>query len=210
MLKSNPVISIAGPVGQLETLVLHPEAGRERGVAVLNHPNPLYGGTHHNKVIQTAAKTLQKMGYVCYLPNVRGTGKSEGEHDYGVGESDDVLNVWEYVRRAHPDLMRRTVLGGFSFGGYVSTRVAAQVACDQLLLIGAAVSKYAEPAPAVPDIERTLMIHGAQDEVIALEDVLAWCAPQNLPLIVLAEAGHFFHGKLPQLAASIERFFRED
>lgn len=204
MLKKQEKIFIEGPVGRLETLVIAPEY--PQGVAVLNHPNPLYGGTHDNKVIRTAANTLKEMGYLCYLPNSRGTGNSEGEHDYGKGEAEDVLAVWDYIRRNHRDLMRQTALCGFSFGAYVSTFVAQRIAVDKLLLIGAAVGKYPIPAPSVPHREQTLLIHGQQDEVIALNDVLTWCAPQSLPVITIADASHFFHGKLPELASAIRRF----
>lgn len=205
MLKKTQKIDIDGPVGRLETLMIVPEY--PQGVAVLNHPNPLHGGTHDNKVIRTAANTLQKMGYLCYLPNSRGTGNSEGAHDYGRGEVEDVLVVWDYVRRKHADLAHQTVLGGFSFGAYVSIFVAQHIRADKLLLIGAAVNKYPIIAPSVPDIEHTLMIHGQHDEVIKLDDVLAWCAPQKLPAVVVPNAGHFFHGQLPQLAGVIQRFF---
>lgn len=206
ILKTQEKILIDGPVGALETLILQPGAGDARGIAVLNHPNPLYGGTHNNKVIQTAAKSLKNKGYVCYLPNLRGVGESAGTHDYGRGEMDDVLSVWAYARRAHPELSHRMLLGGFSFGGYVSAHVAHRVDCERLLLIGAAVTKYDPPAPAVPNIARTLVIHGAADEVISLQAILDWCAPQDLPVTVLADAGHFFHGKLPFLSTTITRF----
>ena len=84
MLKPD-IIQIPGPAGLLETIYLPSTQESARGVAVINHPNPLQGGTNTNKVIQTAAKALSQLGFHCYLPNLRGVGNSEGEHDYGRG-----------------------------------------------------------------------------------------------------------------------------
>ena len=131
MLTLENALDIAGPAGKLATLYL-PAQGRERGVAVINHPNPRQGGTNTNKVIQTAAKALNQLGFHCYLPNLRGVGSSEGEHDYGRGETDDCIAVIDYARAQHPGAAQ-FVLGGFSFGGYVSL-IAAQARRPDLLL----------------------------------------------------------------------------
>ena len=200
MLKQLQKVDIAGPVGRLETIVI-PAQGEASGVAVICHPNPTQGGSNSNKVVQTAAKTLSQLGYCCYLPNLRGVGASEGEHDYGDGEVDDVLAVVAYARGQHGELP--LALAGFSFGGFVAARTRARIPADKLLLMGVAVGKYAIPTPAVP--EDTLLIHGEMDEVIPLAAVLDWARPQQLPLIVLPDAGHFFHGRLLQLAALIKR-----
>ena len=98
------------------------------------------------------------------------------------------------------------MIAGFSFGGYVSTFAAQQRTPDLLLLIGAAVAHYPVPAPYVPDIRKTLFIHGADDEVIELAKPLQWCGEQSLPLIVIPQSSHFFHGKLIELRDAINRF----
>lgn len=204
MLSPHTLIHINGPVGLLETLYL-PAQNTVRGVAVINHPNPTQGGTFTNKVIQTAAKCLSQMGFHCYLPNLRGTGNSAGSYDGGRGETDDCIAVADYARATHPDAPE-LVLAGFSFGGYVATFAAQQRAPDLLLLIGAALGHYPQPAPPVPHPERTVIIHGAEDEVVALSKPLSWAAAQNLPVIVLPECSHFFHGKLIVLRDTINRF----
>jgi uncharacterized protein len=193
-------ISIAGPAGMLETLLL-PAEGERVGVAVICHPNPLQGGTNTNKVVQTAARALAQRGYDCYCPNLRGVGESQGVHDHGVGEVDDVLAVVEHARAGDDGLP--LLLAGFSFGGFVAARTRERIEADKLLLIGVAVGKYAIPTPAVP--ADTLVIHGEADEVVPLADVLDWARPQGLPLIVFPGVGHFFHGKLLDLAACIKR-----
>lgn len=204
MLKPDTVLTLNGPAGLLETLYI-PAKGNERGVAVINHPNPTQGGTFTNKVIQTAAKVLAELGYHCYLPNLRGTGNSEGTYDHGRGETDDCVAVADFARAQHPQA-QQLVLAGFSFGGYVAVFAAQQRSPDILLLIGAALGHYPVPAPAVPDTSRTVMIHGADDEVVALSKPLAWAAPQNLPVVVLPECSHFFHGKLVPLRDTVRRF----
>lgn len=205
-LQNQNVFFIQGQVGKLETLYL-PAKGEERGVAVVHHPNPTQGGTFTNKVIQTAAKCLTQMGFHCYLPNSRGTGNSEGSYDHGKGETDDFVALIDHARAQHPHASKLAIVG-FSFGGYVATFAAQQREPDLLLLIGAAVGHYNEQAaaPHVPDINKTLVIHGADDEVVALAKPLKWCAEQDLPIVVLPESSHFFHGKLIALRDAINRF----
>jgi alpha/beta superfamily hydrolase len=200
MLKQPHKLDITGPVGQLETIFV-PAAGDTTGIAVICHPNPTQGGTNTNKVIQTAAKALSQLGYACYLPNLRGVGHSEGEHDYGAGEVDDVLAVVAHARAEQGELP--LALAGFSFGGFVAARTRARIEADKLLLMGVAVGKYEIATPDVP--ADTLVIHGEEDEVIPLAAVMDWARPQQLPVIVLPAAGHFFHGRLIQLGALIKR-----
>lgn len=200
MLKQPELLEIAGPAGKLSTIVV-PAVGEASGVAVICHPNPLEGGTNTNKVVQTAAKALSQLGYVCYCPNLRGVGQSEGEHDYGRGEVDDVLAVVDYAKNQHGSLP--LALAGFSFGGYVVAHARQRIEADQLLLMGVAAGRYEIPVPPVP--EGTLVIHGEEDEVIPLSAVMDWARPQNLPVIVFPGTGHFFHGKLIPLAKMIQR-----
>ncbi|WP_159878000.1 alpha/beta hydrolase [Aquitalea denitrificans] len=200
MLKALNKIVVAGPVGGLETIVVLPQAAI-RGVAVICHPNPLQGGTNTNKVVQTTAKALSQLGYACYCPNLRGVGESEGGHDHGIGEVDDVLAVIAHARNEHGELP--LALAGFSFGGFVAARTRAVIEADKLLLMGVAVGKYEIPTPSVP--ADTLVIHGEEDEVIPLSAVMDWARPQDLPVLVFPGAGHFFHGKLVKLGQMIQR-----
>ena len=206
MLKPNNIVQITGPVGILETIYLPPQ-GVERGVAVINHPNPRQGGTNTNKVIQTAAKALNQLGFHCYLPNLRGVGNSEGEHDYGGGESEDCLAVIDYARAQHPQV-NKLAIAGFSFGGYVSLFAASQCSPDLLLLMAPAVGMYQqrETEPNVPDATKTLLIHGETDEVVPVSNAFNWAAEQDIPVVVLPRASHFFHGKLILLRNTILRF----
>lgn len=203
MHNKHEIMTFTGPVGRLEALYL-PAKGDEQGVAVINHPNPLHGGTFTNKVIQTAAKALSELGFHCYLPNLRGVGGSDGSHDYGRGETDDCLSVIEQARQRHPDAAR-LVVAGFSFGGYVALFAARACRPDALLLLAPAVGMYDVPAADAFDAAKTLLIHGATDDVVALENALDWAAEQAMPVVVIPDAGHFFHGKLMILRTQIGR-----
>lgn len=203
MQKISRTIFIEGPMGQLETLYLPALTEPPKAVAVICHPNPLQGGLNTNKVVQTAAKSLSRLGYACYCPNLRGVGQSAGVHDYGVGEVADILAVIESAKLRHKT--EQVILAGFSFGAYVSTFVPQHTAIEKLLLIGAAVGIYAKPTPAVAS--NTLLIHGEKDDVVPLNHVTTWAAAQNLAMIVVPDTGHFFHGKLLLLSDIISRYF---
>ena len=195
--------TIAGPAGTLEVALnlpaTHPDQ-EPRGIALIAHPHPQQGGTLDNKVAQTLAKTFVALDYASVRLNFRGVGKSEGAFDDGVGETDDALAALAFARSKFPGLASASpVLAGFSFGTFVQTRVAQTVTPERMVLIAPAVSRFA-PAPVPAD---TIVIHGEEDDIVALGDVLAWARPQHLPILVFPGCGHFFHGRLPQLQRAI-------
>ncbi|WP_434779853.1 alpha/beta hydrolase [Neisseria sp. Ec49-e6-T10] len=202
-MKKPDTLMITGPVGQLETIII-PAQISPKGVAIICHPNPLQGGTNTNKVVQTIAKALSEEGFECYCPNLRGVGLSAGEHDYGKGEVDDVLAIIEYAKQSHQT--EEVILAGFSFGGYVALFSAQKTVVSRLLLVAPAVGKYTIPAPDSFDVERTMLIQGEEDDVITLSMALEWARPQNLPVIVVPGAGHFFHGQLIKLKQLVSRY----
>jgi len=188
-------VAIQGDAGSIEAVVDHP-AETPRGVALVAHPHPLFGGTLDNKVAQTLARAFTELGYVAVRPNFRGVGGTQGEHDHGEGETDDLVRVaaWASEKYGHS----RTVLAGFSFGAFVVTRVAKRVELERLVLVAvpngliAGARSYApEPVPA-----DTLIIHGEQDETVPLSRVFDWVRPQELPVVVIPGADHFFHRRL--------------
>jgi alpha/beta superfamily hydrolase len=130
--------------------------------------------------------------------NFRGVGASEGEFDGGVGETDDAHAALDHARaRFGPALP--IALAGFSFGCFVQWRLAQRVAVQRLVLVGPAVGRFAI-GPVPP---QTIVIHGEDDEVVPLADVFAWARPQELPIVVFPGCGHFFHGRLQRLTATI-------
>ncbi|HEX2826572.1 MAG TPA: alpha/beta fold hydrolase [Burkholderiales bacterium] len=186
-------VSIDGAAGAIETDINDP-GDRRRGIALIAHPNPVQGGTKDNKVVTTLAKAFYNLGYVALRPNFRGVGKSEGAHDKGIGETEDLLRVAAYAKERYGDIP--LLLAGFSFGSFVQTRVAKRIECERMVLVGPAVIRF--PAETVP--ANTLVIHGEHDEVVPLQNVLDWARPQQLPIVVIPGGEHFFHGRLNQLA----------
>jgi alpha/beta superfamily hydrolase len=191
---------ISGPAGKIETDVNDP-GGARRGIALIAHPNPVQGGTKDNKVVTTLAKALFSLEYVVARPNFRGIGASEGSHDEGRGETDDLVAVAAHLQRQFGALP--LVLAGFSFGSFVQTRVAKRLPPQRMVLVGPAVNRF--PAETVPP--DTLIIHGEEDDVVPLAAVLDWARPQGLPVVVVPGVGHFFHGHLNLLADIVVRNF---
>jgi uncharacterized protein len=201
MTRGEQRLSITGPSGALELALNLPEQA-PRGIALIAHPHPLQGGTMDNKVVQTLAKTFAGLGYVGVRFNFRGVAGSAGVFDDGTGETDDALAALAHARTAYGELP--LVLAGFSFGTFVQTRVAQQVAAERMVLIAPAVARFGtSPVPA-----DTIVIHGEEDDVVALADVFAWARPQQLPIVVFPGCGHFFHGRLPQLTRIIAGMWR--
>ena len=211
------ILGVPGAAGRIDVAVDRPEptaqepqSGVVRGLAVIAHPHPLYGGTRDNKVVQTLARALLALGYVCWRPDFRGVGDSEGVHDAGTGETEDLLAVIAAARAAEPggsDLP--LVLAGFSFGTMVQSRVAARLVqagtpAAKLVFVGTAASRFGiEPVP-----DDTLVIHGETDETVPLAAVLDWARPQSLPVVVIPGADHFFHHKLTVIKQLVMRALR--
>jgi alpha/beta superfamily hydrolase len=194
-------VFIAGGAGRIETVVDRP-AGAARGVALVAHPHPLYGGTLDNKVVQTLAKTFVELGYAAVRPNFRGVGASEGAHDEGRGETEDLLRVLAHARSDFGELP--LVLAGFSFGAAVQTQVARREKPQRVVLVGPAVGRF--PSEAVPP--DSIVIHGELDETVPLSRVLDWARPQELPVVVVPGADHFFHLRLHVIKNIVKNSWR--
>jgi alpha/beta superfamily hydrolase len=201
--------SFPGPAGALE-IALDAPAGASRGVAVIAHPHPLFGGTLDNKVVQTLARAFVQCGWTTVRFNFRGVGGSAGSHDEGRGEIDDMLAVVQQVAPQSPAGGGPVLaLAGFSFGAFVTTHVFERLnptrEIEKLVLVGTSVSR----APAAPIAEaahaKTLVVHGEQDDTVLLSAVLDWARPQVLPVTVIPGGGHFFHGQLPLLKNLVAR-----
>jgi len=178
-----------------------------RGLAVIAHPHPLFGGTMDNKVVQTLARAFVSCGWGAVRFNFRGVGGSEGVHDEGRGEREDMLQVIEQLAPEGP-----LAIAGFSFGAFVASRAAellwAQRDIRQLVLVGTAASRFSVATLPAEAHDRTLVIHGEQDDTVPLAAVLDWARPQSLPVTVVPGGGHFFHGQLPLLKSLVVRHLR--
>jgi alpha/beta superfamily hydrolase len=186
---------LTGSAGQLQCALNIPFDQTPIGIALVAHPHPLYGGTMDNKVTQTLARTFVALGYAVARMNFRGVGLSEGVHDHGLGETKDMQVLLNHMQTLYPGLP--VALAGFSFGAFVQARLRRIMAEEnnppqRLALVGSAAGKWnIELVPA-----DTILIHGEEDTTIPLVDVLNWARPQDIPVIVIPGADHFFHRKL--------------
>lgn len=202
-------VLFAGPAGPLEGVLHLPDAA-PRAIAVVAHPLPTMGGTMENKVVTTLTKAFMELGFAALRFNFRGVGNSAGEFDEGDGEIEDVLAVVHHARQEYGHLP--LILSGFSFGGYVQARAALHLHPQRLVLVAPAVGRTVpsfENSTSMPHVpHNTLLIHGEQDDVVALADVMEWARPQHLPIVVLPGAEHFFHGRLNQIKQLVMQHFQ--
>lgn len=201
--------TLTGKAGLIEGQV-HMPGDIPCALAVVAHPLPTMGGNMDNKVAVTLARTFAEMGCVAVRFNFRGVGASEGGFTGGDGEEEDMVDVVHFAQDQFGEELP-LLLSGFSFGGYVAARAAQRLKPKHMVLAAPAVTRFAASAvlssdmPAVPP--DTLIIHGEHDDVVPLAAALEWARPQRLPIVVLPQAGHFFHGRLTQLRDIVKRHF---
>ena len=207
------VALVPGPVGRMEVHVDAPSQS-PRGIALIAHPQPLLGGSAAHKIPHLLARGVRDAGWLAARPNFRGVGASEGVHDRGEGETDDLVAAVGLLRDAYPNLPLSLI--GFSFGAFVQSRVAqrlleAEAPATHVVLLGLPVGEveggsrhYA--TGRVP--HQTLLVHGEFDEAAPLSALFDWARPLSLPVVVLPGADHFFSGHLPLLRSLIVQSLR--
>lgn len=192
-----------GEAGAIEGLLDKPESD-SRGVAVVAHPHPLFGGTMDNKVVQTLARAFVQRGWTVARFNFRGVGASEGVHDAGDGEARDFISVVEQVAPSGA-----LAIAGFSFGSFVASHVVQalweQRAIEKIVFVGTATERMAVAELPASLHDKSLVVHGEQDDTVSLASVMDWARPQSLPITVVPGGGHFFHGQLPLLKSLVVR-----
>jgi len=204
-------VDLHGPVGRLEAL-LNFGAEDAAYAAVVTHPHPLFGGTMHNKVVFHAMKALNSFGYPVLRFNFRGTGASEGVHDNGRGEVDDVRAALEYMKS---EFKRPLIFAGFSFGA----AVGMQVACldpDVKAVISIGTPMQAENRVYQYNFLRQcdkpkLFISGDHDQFARPDELakLVDAVPEPKKLVLIRDGDHFFAGHLEEYRQAIEEWVRE-
>lgn len=192
--------SFDGLAGLIDCAIDWPE-GTPTGWALMLHPNPSQGGTRDNKVVTTLSRACTQQGLVALRPNFRGVGTSGGSFDHGKGELQDMAALVEQFRVRYPEIAAKPwVLGGFSFGTSIGVQLYAQWERlgknlpNIVILTGSAALRFRHSEAKAP--EDAMVIHGELDEVVPLSEVMEWARPLGMPVVVIPEAGHFFHGKL--------------
>ncbi|MDM0053350.1 alpha/beta hydrolase [Variovorax sp. J22R115] len=201
-------LQLKGAAGAIEVLRDPAAEGAPAlGVAVITHPHPLFGGTMDNKVVQTLARAFVACGWTALRFNFRGVGASEGVHDEGRGEREDML---ELVRQLAPE--GPLAIAGFSFGAFVASGAIETLWASRdirhVVLVGTAASRFSVATLPPDSHERALVVHGEQDDTVPLAAVMDWARPQSLPVTVVPGGGHFFHGQLPLLKSLVVRHLR--
>jgi alpha/beta superfamily hydrolase len=200
---------LEGPAGRLEALLWTTPSAESHLVAVVCHPHPLFGGTMHTKVVFQAAKTLHRRGVPVLRFNFRGTGLSEGTHDRGHGEQDDVRAVLGFLAREFHG--RQILLVGFSFGSWVGMRVAcADPRVAETIGIGLPVDNV-DMTFLRACAKAKLIVQGGNDQYgsrATLEALFA-TIPEPKRLVFVEGADHFFTGQVDQLGAAIDAWLDE-
>ncbi len=193
-------VTFRGEAGDIDCTLDRP-IGQARGWALVLHPHPLHGGARDNKVVTTISRACVELGVAALRPNFRGVGASAGEFDRARGETADMLALVGQFQERYPDLAAGVwVLAGFSFGTSVAAQLYSELAAqslrtpDRLLLTGSAVERFRFRDVKVP--EDTVLIHGEADEVVPLSEAMDFARNHGLPMVVMPDAGHFFHGRL--------------
>lgn len=202
-------IFIEGPAGRLEALLWTSGENRANLAALVCHPHPLFGGTMHNKVVFQTAKALHGFGIPVLRFNFRGAGLSEGVHDNGRGERDDVRAALDYLAAEFPG--RPILLAGFSFGSSVGLRVGcADDRVQELIGLGLPVDN-ADLKFLGACTKPKLILQGGSDQFGSREKIeqLFATMPEPKRLVIFDGADHFFSGALPKVAAAIEKWLDE-
>ena len=205
-------VDLTGPAGRLEALLNTGNADAPY-TALVCHPNPMGGGTLHNKVVYHAMKALHGLDFPVLRFNFRGTGRSEGSHDDGRGEQDDVLAALDWLER---EVHRPILFTGFSFGANVGMRaccgdprVAGLIALGLPVEAEGRIYTYRYlPACRQPK----LFISGNRDQYGPQAEVEAVVATASEPkqLVWIPDADHFFVGKLGQVQAAISDWVKRN
>lgn len=194
-----------GPVGRIEAIIKEPDGPVTRA-AIVCHPHPLYGGTMHNKVVFRIARSFQDAGFSVLRFNFRGTGLSEGEHDNGVGEQDDLRAALNFVANKYPDAA--LWVAGFSFGAAVMLHA---ITCDDRVqaIVGSGVPFPKYDFTTVTQCKKPkLFVQGALDEFGSPEELERLIETFDEPkeLKIIPDADHFFDGHLIELQQAVSSF----
>lgn len=196
---------IDGPVGKLEAVVETPADVQPIASVVVCHPHPQHGGTMHNKVAHTLARSFVRLGFAALRFNFRGTEESDGHFDNGNGELQDALAAVSWMREAIP--VKRMWLAGFSFGAAIAIRAAIEEDCSGLISVAPAVSRFASGLSRQPQCP-WLIVQGDEDELVDIDETVDWfnSLDPGPELLIMQGAEHFFHGRLVDLREAVANF----
>jgi uncharacterized protein len=201
---SHSLLHLDGPAGKLEIAIQHPTSPRKNKWAIVCHPHPLHGGTMQNKVVTTTAKTLCDLGFTTIRFNYRGVGESEGLYGEAHGETDDLKFIMDWILKQNREI--EIVLAGFSFGAYIAARMASRKEVTHLITIAPSINHFDFNHMHKPH-GPWLIIHGEFDELVPFAEAQSWALTlKQVDFIKIAQASHFFHGKLVDLRKELTQW----
>jgi alpha/beta superfamily hydrolase len=193
----------------LEGAYSEPEGeGPIAGVAVC-HPHPLYGGMMDNNVVIAVCRALSRVGIASLRFNFRGVGGSEGAHDGGIGEQDDVTAALSSLASNACVDSERIGLCGYSFGAGVALEVAAQ---NEQVKALALVSPLLSPGSPLLSYEKPkLLLWGSEDLALPAADLASFTEglPDPKTYEVVAGADHFWWGYEDKISSMAAGFFSD-
>jgi uncharacterized protein len=199
-------VDLYSTAGRLEAL--YRELQDPEAIAIVCHPLPTGGGTMHNKVVFRAARGLESANVATLRFNFRGVGASTGKFEGGAGEMEDVAAAIQWAMKKLPG--KKIIVGGFSFGSWVSTRVACELPdVDAIFLIGTPVNKYSFEHLKHCD-KPTLLLHGTQDEHGDVAKVEALSGGiRNGEAVIITGADHFFTRQIEAVEETLRSWASE-
>jgi alpha/beta superfamily hydrolase len=207
--EQNAILLWPGPAGVLEVMIEFPASYQvTTPIVLICHPHPPDGGTMHNKVVSTLAKSFLESGYLSVRFNFRGVGHSQGQYDHGVGELADCLALINWLQQQRPSAP--LALAGFSFGAWVALKASEQISAQVMVSVAPPVGfrDFSDVRhPSCP----WLAIQGLQDEVVDASTVIQWLEQQSPrpEIIAMPDTSHFFHGKLLPLREQVKAFLQK-
>ncbi|MBP9722260.1 MAG: alpha/beta fold hydrolase [Gammaproteobacteria bacterium] len=226
--ESEKYLFLPGEAGKIE-LLISPKPSSDSSnnsntnkniCAIICHPHPLFSGTMDNKVVYTTHKALYYFGCHTIRFNFRGVGRSEGQHDSGVGETRDLLQIISWLGTEKPGY--QIILAGFSFGAYIALKAAQALETapngqEILCLISIAPAVHHQDYKLYLPVNCPwLIIQGCEDEIVPAElvfDLVSQAETKSMlasiTLIKFPETSHFFHGKLPDLKNCLIKYLNE-
>jgi alpha/beta superfamily hydrolase len=203
---------LEGPAGRLEAL-LNTGAESATHAALVCHPHPMFGGTLHNKVVFHAMKALNSFGFPVLRFNFRGTGLSQGEHDHGVGETDEVRTALDWLDR---EFHRSLIFAGFSFGAAVGLLAACpDDRVKAVIGLGVPLNPVDERGYDLDFLRSCdkpkLFVSGSRDQYgpRAKLEKLVSALPDPKKLVIIDSADHFFEGRLREMREAIEAWIKD-
>jgi alpha/beta superfamily hydrolase len=175
--------------------------------AVLTHPHPLYGGDMYNPAVECLQRAYRKNGFTTLRFNFRGVGKSEGNHEDGVGEKQDVIAAVAFLAGQG---IEKIELAGYSFGAWVNALTVTDPArvCRTIMVSPPVAFMDFSKVGAQPAL--SLVVTGSRDDIAPAEEIRPMLSAWNpdAALEIIEGADHFYWSHLDVLRERLERHIR--